>query len=224
MPTTIVHDLLMTMFDISKIANGGKWIPSVEQGSKWVLVALHGSGGSAENFSGLETIFNIPKLNYLYLNGPMREYANYRWYGDSAESRLRALKYLAPIFDQLIKSGYPPSKIFLMGFSQGAALVFEFGLRYPHLLAGYIAISGRIEDLPSLLHQKKASIAQKGRWLVTHGTKDYNLSVAVMHDQVEKLKKAGLRIDYREYPKIHEFDNRKELPEICSWILQVINN
>ncbi len=209
------------MFDIKKVPNGGAWIPSVKKGSKWVLVALHGSGGSSENFSGLETIFDLPELNYLFLNGPMREYANFRWYGESAESRQRALMYLAPVIDQLINAGYPASRILLMGFSQGAALVFEFGLRYPHLLAGYIAISGRIEDLPALINQKRAVIAERGRWLVTHGTKDYNLSVDVMHDQVEKLKAAGLRIDYREYPKIHEFDHRKELPEIRQWISQI---
>lgn len=212
------------MFDVKKVPNGGIWIPSTKKDSKWVLVALHGSGGSSENYRGLEAIFNLPQLNYLFLNGPIREYANFRWYGDSAESRQRALEYLAVVFDQLMSAGFLASKIFLMGFSQGAALVFEFGLRYAHLFAGYIAISGRIEDLPALLHQKRAHIAEKGRWLVTHGSKDYHLSVIVMRDQVEKLKNAGLHIDYREYPKIHEFDHRKELPEICQWISHLAPN
>lgn len=209
------------MIDLKKIPHGGIWIPSSKKGSKWLVVALHGSGGSAANFQGLETIFNLPKMNFLYLNGPIREYSNYRWYTDAPESRQHALNYLASIFDLIIQSGYSPSQIFLIGFSQGAALTFEFGLRYTHLLAGYVAISGRIEDLPALLNQMQPQITTRGNWMVTHGTKDYNLSVDVMRNQVQVLQKAGLAINYREYPKTHEFDNQQELPDISRWISKV---
>ena len=212
------------MFNINAIPHGGIWIPAKKNNSKWVLVALHGSGGSSANFQGLEAVFNLPELNYLYLNGPIKEYSNHRWYTETPQSRRMALNYLVTVFDQLVQAGYLPSRIFLVGFSQGAALTFEFGLRYPHLLAGYIAISGRIEDLPALVNQMNAQIAQRGRWLVTHGTKDYNLSVGVMRDQMQRLQNAGVKIDYREYPKIHEFDHQQELPDISKWISQVINN
>jgi len=45
---------------------------------------------------------------------------------------------------------YPSSHTFLMGFLQGAALAIDCGARYPHLLAGYIRISGRIKNVPGL--------------------------------------------------------------------------
>lgn len=212
------------MIDMKKIPHGGIWIPSSKKGSKWLVVALHGSGGSAANFQGMEAIFNLPELNYLYLNGPIREYSNHRWYTDSPVSRQNALSYLASIFDLLIQSGYSPSQTILIGFSQGAALSLEFGLRYAHVLAGCVAISGRVEDLPALLNQMRPQNAMRGKWLVTHGTKDYNLSIDVMRDQVRQLQGAGLSIDYREYPKIHEFDSSRELPDIAKWISKITHS
>ncbi len=212
------------MVDVTKFPRGGMWIPSEKPGSKWVLVALHGSGGSYNNFSGLESIFNIPELNYLYLNGPIAEYSNFRWYDTTAQSRQQAVMYLATVFETLKKEGYSLSQTFLLGFSQGAALTFEFGVHYQQLLAGYIAISGRIEDLPGLLNQANPLVIQGGKWLVTHGTGDYNLSVDVMRQQVQHLKNAGFRIEYQEYDKIHEFDAKKELPDVKKWVSEIIRN
>lgn len=212
------------MFDLNKISNGGLWLPAEKKGSKWALVALHGSGGSSADFKGLEKIFRLPEMNYLYLNGPIREYSHFRWYVETAESRNQALNYLVSVIGHLIKEGYLPHRIFLMGFSQGAALTFEFGARCPTSLAGYIAISGRIEDLPALVQKKNLRAAKQGRWLVTHGTKDFNLSVDIMRDQVEQLRRAGLRIEYREYSKIHEFDAARELPDVRKWIAQIVHS
>ena len=108
----------------------------------------------------------------------------------------------------------------MVGFSQGAVLTFEFGARYRNLFAGYIALSGRVEDLPGLLNEGNPSIIRRGEWLVTHGTRDYNLSVDIIRQQVEQLRSAGFHIDYKEYDKIHEFDAREELPYLREWILQ----
>ena len=204
------------MVELDKIPNGGLFLPA-KKSSDWLLVALHGSGGSARDFAGLDEIFGLEELNYLFLNGPIRDFSNYRWYSDTI-SRYDAISYLKSIFDYLSKSGYLPDHIFLLGFSQGADLVFEFGVEYSHILAGYIAISGRIEDIAALLNQGRPEFIQKSDWLVTHGTKDFNLSIDIMRSQVDKLKKAGFHIDFQEYDKIHEFDAKNELPYIKEWI------
>ena len=208
------------MIDLNKFPKGGLWIPAEKIGSDRILVAIHGSGGSCRDFEGLEKIFHIPELNYLYLNGPIPSYSNYRWYSDTAATHNEAYGALQQSFDYLAREGYPPEHTFLLGFSQGAALTFEFGARYNHLLAGYIAVSGRIEDLPGLLNEGNPSIIRNGRWLVTHGTKDYNLSVDIIRQQVQQLKDAGFHIDYQEYDKIHEFEAKHELPCIREWIIQ----
>lgn len=205
------------MIDIRNFRNGGLWIPAKEKGSNWLLVALHGSGGSCQDFSGLEDIFNIPNLNYLFLNGPIRDYAGFRWYSDLGprEGAYQAVHFALDLAD---KSGYPSHRTYLLGFSQGASLAIESGARYRNPLAGYIAISGRIENLPGLLSKVNPAVIQKGKWLVTHGVRDYNLSVEIIRGQVEEIRKAGFHVDYREYDKIHEFDAKDELPDIRNWI------
>lgn len=208
------------MFDLKKIPAGGIWIPSAAKGSDWLVVALHGSEGSAKDFEGLEKIFNVPAFNYLYLNGPIRSYGNFRWYS-TPEGVLQAVAYLNNVFKYLFRAGYAPRRTFLLGFSQGGALVFEFGARYPLSFAGYVSVSGRIEGLPALLNQAKPGVVQKGKWLVTHGTRDFNLSVDLARAQVAKLSQAGFAIDYQEYDKIHEFDGTRELPYIRDWVKNI---
>lgn len=204
------------MIDLKKIPNGGIWIPS-KKSSNWLLITLHGSGGSSKDFSGLDEIFQIPELNYLYLNGPIKDYGGFRWYSDPS-LRSDAYNTIQQALEYANAVGFPYKQIFLMGFSQGAALSIEFGASYLHLLAGYIGISGRIENLPGLISFANPEIKREGRWLITHGSRDYNLSVDIMRSQVEQLKHAGWSIEYREYDKIHEFDSKNELPDIAKWI------
>lgn len=207
--------------DPMKLLHGGIFVPSQEPGNQWLLVCLHGSGGSSKDFEELETIFKIPTMNYLYLNGPIRDYNGFSWYS-SMESREEAFATVADALDYAASKGYASERIFLLGFSQGAALTVEFGVRYSKLLAGYISISGRIENLPGLLARGNERIIKRGRWLVTHGRNDYNLSSEVMRGQVEKMREGGFRVEFREYEKIHEFDAKYELPDIREWILQVM--
>ena len=210
------------MIELDKLPNGGVWIPAEDDSSDWLLVALHGSGGSSQDFVGLEDIFKISSLNYLYLNGPIRAYSGFQWYSGPG-ARGDAYSTIQYVLDYAAQQGYPHQKTFLLGFSQGAALAVEFGARYPHLLAGYIGISGRIENLPGIFSQGNPSIIQRGKGLITHGTRDYNLSVDIIRRQVEQLREGGFQIDYREYDKIHEFDAKCELPDIRSWILSLIS-
>ena len=120
--------------------------------------------------------------------------------------------------------GYPPEHTFLLGFSQGAALTYDFAFQNETNLAGYIAISGRIENLNDLQALVNKKDVKKLKFLVTHGSQDYNLSYAIAKDQVNALNEMGLDIDFRQYEKAHEFDNLKELPEIARWISQAINS
>ncbi len=206
------------MIDLKNLPHGGLWIPAKHNASDWLLVALHGSGGSCQDFSGLEDIFNISDLNYLYLNGPIKAYSGFRWYSDLGP-RSDAYAVIQYALEHASKQGYPAKHTFLLGFSQGASLAIECGARYPRLLAGYIGISGRIENLPGLLSQSDAAIIHRGKWLITHGTKDYNLSIEIIRQQVEQMRQAGFHVDYREYEKIHEFDAKNELPDIRNWII-----
>lgn len=202
---------------VEGLPQGGVWIPAKNPDSPWLLVALHGSRGSGRDFMGLDTIFDISDLNYLFMNAPIPYYSSFMWYEGTA-TRYAAYDVLEQAFQGFQSLGFPPEKTFLLGFSQGAALTVEFGVRHRHLLAGYIAISGRIEELSSLRSEGDFSIIRKGRWLVTHGIRDYNLSIDIIRLQVEQMRAMGFHIDFQEYDKIHEMEAEQELRDISLWI------
>lgn len=206
-----------------ELPNGALFLPAKNRGSDSLLIALHGSGGSFRDFEGLEKYIGIADLNYLYLNGPIASYSNFSWY-DSSRSRYAAYDFLEKAFASAEREGYPPEKTLLLGFSQGAALTVEFGVRYRKLLAGYIAISGRVEEVISIRNEGNREVIERGRWLITHGSRDYNLSLGVIKEQVALLQEMGMQIDFREYDKIHEIDPDRELVEIREWIMGRLMN
>lgn len=203
------------MIEIQKLPLTGIYIakPANHLQSDYLLIAIHGSNGSGHDFDGLENYINHSSLSYLFLNGPIHSFSNYCWYIDH-QTRDRAKQLLIETLQSLEQQGYSPDHIFLLGFSQGADLVFEVGTSYAKTLAGYIAISGRIEEILPVLN----GINHKGDWLVTHGTKDQTLSIEVMRNQIEQMRNSGIRIEYLEYDKGHEFESTQELPYIGSWI------
>ena len=197
-----------------------RWIPPKRQPG-YVLIAMHGSGGSLKDFDGLDEELAIPNLGYLYLNGPSPQFSGFCWMrgaGDFEACRHRvelALGLLAEL-------GYPSHRCFLLGFSQGGQLAFEFTARYASMLAGAICISGHCHDIHALIHQALPQAKQKAQLLMTHGTKDQQLSAEIAHGQAVRLKEAGFNVEYMEFEKGHTFDFDHEFPAVRQWIKRSI--
>lgn len=194
------------------------WLPSSEK-SQRLMIVLHGLGDSSEGFHRLQEELDIPSFNYLLLNAPDSYYTGYSWYDiDAPRSGVeRSRKVLADVIAQTQREGYPPDQTFLFGFSQGCLMTLEFGSRYSPALAGYIGISGYCLS-PAAILREMSPAANNGNWLITHGTEDELLPVAVTRAQIRTLNDAGFAIDYREYAKSHTIDSRRELPEIRAWL------
>jgi phospholipase/carboxylesterase len=190
--------------------------------SKQLVVVLHGQGGSAEDVRWLTDALDIPKLNYLLLNAPDPYYTGFRWFNwdeNPAADVLRSRDLLAKVFAATEQAGYPPDRTFLLGFSQGCLMTLEFGARYVRRLAGYIGISGFVLDPLALLRDLNPDV-NRGDWLVTHGTNDDVVPVEETRPQIQALRDRGFNIDYREYPKSHNVDEQRELPEIREWMME----
>lgn len=173
------------------------------------------------DWESLEEDWNIPGLSYLYLNGPDPFYTGRSWY-DLPPNPLpgiqRSRQLLERVFAELNKVGFPPERCFLMGFSQGATMTWEFGSRCAHCLAGYLALSGHIYDVPKLVSERNPRVAKEGHWLMAHGTYDEHLSIEIARAQASQLKQAGFRLEYHEYPIGHTFDFKEEMPYIGRWL------
>jgi phospholipase/carboxylesterase len=136
-----------------------------------LIVILHGRGDSSEGFRFFPQMMGFDDVNYLLLDAPFEYFTGFSWY-DLPPNQLPGIEYskniLTQTFDLLFEDKYTPEKTILFGFSQGSLLTFEFGTRYQHALAGYIAISGYIFDAPKILTEINP-IVNQDNWLCTHG-------------------------------------------------------
>ena len=173
--------------------------------SRDLLIALHGLGDSMEGYRFLPDVLRIPSLNVLLVNAPDAYYGGFSWYdfaadaGPGVERSYRALEILLEDYE---RDGFFPDRTILFGFSQGCLMSIETGLRYNKRLAGIIGVSGYVHQ-PERLLKTALPVAKEQRFLVTHGTRDTMIPIKLVREQIEELKRAGIQIEFQEFPKDH---------------------
>jgi phospholipase/carboxylesterase len=178
-----------------------------------LMIVLHGLGDSMEGFRWLPQAMQLPWLSYLLVNAPDRYYTGFSWFpfdADSGPSIERSRKLLFELLDNARGEGFAAEKISLFGFSQGCLMSIEVGARYPHRLAGIVGVSGYVHE-PERLLRELSPQARQQRFLITHGTCDPLIPIQQVRPQIEMLRHAGLRIDWREFAKAHTIDDTSEL-------------
>ncbi len=195
-------------------------IQAEKKDSRRLMVMLHGLGDSREGYRWFPEAMNLPWLNYLLVDAPDEYYGGYSWYdfaGDLAPGVERSRRLLFQLLDAQRAKGFPTSQTVLGGFSQGCLMAVEVGLRYPHLFAGIVGISGHVCD-PEKLAQQLSPVALQQRILITHGLLDPLIPFALAREQVNVLKAAGLHIEWREFVKEHTIAGELELEVIRDFI------
>lgn len=191
--------------------------PALEESSRKTMLVLHGRGDSMEGFHWLPEALRIDAMNYLFLNAPDPYATGYSWYdlppnqGPGVVRSRTALTHALDVLQSQV--GLRPADLFLFGFSQGCLMSMDVGLRYPALLGGIVGVSGYVhflEEYPAAF----SPCALRQKFLVTHGTDDDMVPMDRMKPSVERLRKLGVKIDWREYAKDHSVDPARELPEI----------
>jgi phospholipase/carboxylesterase len=185
-----------------------------------LMVVLHGLGDSMEGYRWLPQAMQLPWLSYLLVNAPDRYYTGFSWYPfdvDPGPAIERSRKLLFELLDRMRGEGFAAEKISLFGFSQGSLMSIEVGARYPHRLAGVVGVSGYVHEPEQLLRELSPKALQQ-RFLITHGTRDPLIPIEQARPQMELLRQAGLRIDWREFVKAHTIDGELELSVLRDFI------
>ena len=116
-----------------------------------VLIMVHGRNAAPRNILELIPRFNRPRIACV---GPAA--AGGAWYPYSfmapretnEPGLISALTMLEALVQSLIARGFPPHKIVLLGFSQGACLTSEFAIRHPRRYGGIVILSGGVIGVP----------------------------------------------------------------------------
>lgn len=199
-----------------------KFIPSKKPSDKLMLV-LHGKGDSLRPFRKFDEELKVPEMNYLLLNAPKRFLDGYSWYGDPPYERAGVLKIrekLLQLLADLEAQGWKSENIFLFGFSQGCLVSADIGMNYPKKLGGIVGISGYFHFHPRW-RQQLAKDSKKTPWVLTHGHKDDVLKIEDTRFGVQKLRDAGLKVDWVELDKDHVLTD-EEMPLIRKWVREQV--
>ena len=195
-------------------------VPSEIPDSRRLMIVLHGLGDSMAGYRWFPEALALPRMNYLLVNAPDPYYDGYSWYdiyGDAPSGIERSRALLFKLLDDQAQAGFPTDQTILFGFSQGCLMTIETACRHPRLLAGNVGISGYVHDAAALVREL-SPVARQQKFLITHGTDDPLLPIEKVRPDIERLRQAGLNIDYQEYPKVHTIAGEEEIRRIRDFV------
>jgi phospholipase/carboxylesterase len=193
-----VTDLtLRSLVDVPSRRAEGESMPTI--------ILMHGRGADAHDLFDLAPMLDVaPGCRFILPNAPRAwEGApgmtfGFTWFDGwppESESVAASRETLLKFIDE-VKERYPTSALILAGFSQGAMMALEVGLRAD--VAAIIAMSGGLYEphLPEQTSPRPVFIA--------HGTMDDVVPVSYGRRARLLLEERGFDVDYHEYPMGHQ--------------------
>lgn len=188
-----------------------------------LLVLLHGYGSNEADLFGLESYFDA-RYTIVSARAPSTMGRGaYAWFPlafseegpvvlDPAQAE--ASRQTIADFIGFCHGEYAtdPTRVLLVGFSQGAILSAAVALTRPELVRGAVLMSGRI--LPE--SAENAVLPNGVKYLVVHGIHDPVLPVKHGRESKETLERLGLAPVYREFPMAHQVSD-ESLELVTSW-------
>jgi phospholipase/carboxylesterase len=184
------------------------------------VIWLHGLGADGYDFvpvvRELEAL-GVPALRYVFPHAPMRPvtinggYVMRAWYDilgtelvrreDEAAIR-ESQRAVEALIAREVQRGVPHARMVLAGFSQGAAITLQTGLRQREPLAGLMALSGYL-PLAAALPAERAPQSAHVPIFMAHGASDPVIPPARASASRDALQSLGYTVQWHEYPMQH---------------------
>ena len=161
------------------------------------IIAIHGWKGNRSSMEHVANALNMKYAHWTFIQGPYVVSDNeYSWFDGNEKEGWRyqeSFDLLHHAILNLNKSGIPNSKIFLLGFSQGACLAMEFIIRQEFSLGGVIPIAGFIGKKDRFKNDIVDG-AQDTPVLLIHGSKDEMVLPVESKIALKLLSDAGYEV------------------------------
>ncbi|MDD3288890.1 MAG: dienelactone hydrolase family protein [Alphaproteobacteria bacterium] len=174
-----------------------------------VVIFLHGLGADGADLISLGSAWqgSLPNTIFLSPDAPFpcdMATFGYQWFSlqnQSMSAISEGVKMAAPILDayidEVLKSqGVTPSRLILVGFSQGTMMSLYVAPRRAVQLAGVLGYSGMLVCGEHLLSEKKTSPPV----MLMHGTEDAVIPFSSMAYAEAGLKAAEIPVESRACP------------------------
>ena len=161
------------------------------------IIAIHGWKGNRSSMKHVANALNMKYAHWTFIQGPYVVSDNeYSWFDGNEKEGWRyqeSFDLLHHAILNLNKSGFPNSKIFLLGFSQGACLAMEFIIRQEFSLGGIMPIAGFIGKKDRFKNDT-VNGAQNTPVLLIHGSRDEMVLPAESEIAFELFSDAGFKV------------------------------
>lgn len=197
-----------------------------QAGNRPLVIFLHGSGSNEQDLFELKG--ELPRdYNYLSVRAPKSmEQDRYQWFakkgdgvydGDTSDLKASGQMLLDFIDKARAKYSTDASKVYLVGFSQGAMMSYEVGLRPPVVVGGFAALSGRL--LPVLKAELKPGQAPLPLSIfIGHGTADDPVPYRHGTEANALLHKLDYQPEFHAYPGVGHSISAAELRDLNGWL------
>ena len=179
--------------------------PNTNTDKSKVIVAFHGWGGNKDSFLAMakNRLFQnftwyLPEAPYLVDNNQNQRSWSYEIEENVWETE-NIGKLLNNFFDSEIFKNHDSKNVYVIGFSQGALVCYEFICKLNQPLGGIFPISGFMRSETTTLHpsQKNTPI------IIGHGTRDNIVSVEKSKTAYQHLKACNANVDLITYDTGH---------------------
>ena len=196
-----------------------------------LLIGLHGYGSDERQMKtlvGVELdqpfIYLAPRAPYPHPTG------GYAWFPINVNTGAvnngafefeatqikSSLDLIAALIPQAVERyGADPERVFVIGYSQGAAMSLAFMLTHPQRIAGAAAMSGQLLD--AIKPYVVPPLDQQKPFFLGYGTKDQFITPEGMTAAKAYLTSRNVAVTYRTYPIPHVV-SQAELRDLEAWI------
>jgi phospholipase/carboxylesterase len=125
-------------------------------------------------------------------------------------SAIRALDHLVGDLDSV---GFPPERVVILGFSQGACVALEFAARQRTRFAAIVGLSGGLFGPPGITLHYDGALRQTPVFL---GCSDIDrfIPLARVHESADVFRRIGACVDERIYIGMGHTINRDEIEAV----------
>jgi phospholipase/carboxylesterase len=213
---TIKTDLIYKVIESKKLNH----IPPV-------IILLHGYGSNEEDLFDIakslderyttflvRAPFPAPHQGFAWFNLTFLPEKKFRYnYKQVVESRKKILSFI----NSACKTyNIDSTQVFLIGYSQGAMMAYDFALNNPSKIKGIDALSGML--LPETKRNKTefTKLAQV-TFFIAHGTMDNVVAYMDGEDAAKYLQSKKIKVSFKNYEISHTI-SRKELGDLKNWL------
>jgi phospholipase/carboxylesterase len=190
------------------------------------IIAIHGRGANASDLVGIADMLDLPGVRWVFPQGwmalPHAFGTGWAWYDMPPRDRdgvVESRRRLTWLLDR-VTAEIPAERTVVAGFSQGAVMTLDVGLRYPKRLAGLAPLSGYLHD-PAAAARDLSPAQRATPVFLAHGTLDDVIPVAGSRAAAAFLEGAKIPVEAHEYPMGHQI-SADEVADLRSFVARVL--